>query len=191
MGKIEIVSRFEPFVEVEKRFWLEWFSTVDTDGSGDLQLPEFTEFVSTVSGKELAPDEVKRLFDAANRNNDDSVDLKELSDFLVERHAKTGQSFVDDALFEAWLRESSHAETGMVCADSEAAAANASVGGLLSFMSDWNCDESYSKGLNVGSKARHILVWTRYSELREEETISPAINLGMRMLYQGAIGVMF
>jgi hypothetical protein len=38
-----------------------------------LGLPEFCEFVRVVSGKELAEDDLKRLFQAANTNNDDGT----------------------------------------------------------------------------------------------------------------------
>jgi hypothetical protein len=40
------------------------------------------------------------------------------------------------------------------------------------------------QGLRVGAKARHILVWNRETQIKEEEIISSSINLAMRMLYQ-------
>ena len=188
MGRIKMSVHFETFADAEQRFWLEWFELLDIDKSGNLQLDEFTEFLCTITNKKLSDVETKQMFDEANKDNDGGVNIPELIRFLIQHRVKTGQSLVDMDTFVAWLEHSAIYSKQM--AKAGVTESQARHGGLLSILSDWECDTSFQSGVRTGAKARHILVWTRYKDLLEEEYISPTINLGMRLLYQGAVGAM-
>ena len=189
MGRVRISVHFESFADAEQRFWLEWFKMMDVDNSGNLQLDEFTEFMCTITQKQLSQGEAKQMFDEANKDNDGGVNIPEIIDFLVQHRVKSGQSLVDMDTFVGWLEHSAIYSKEMAKSGVTETQARRG-GGLLSSLSDWECDTSFHSGLRTGDKARHILVWTRYKDLLEEEYISPTINLGMRMLYQGAVGAM-
>jgi len=189
MGKLTVSATFEPIREVEQRFWLQWFGALDVDHSGCLQAEEFATFLSAVSSKSLMEADAKRIFDEANTNNDEGVTIAELAEYLVGKRAA---DLIDPNLLSAWLSSPVNLAPGTKqMAGGFAVESEARVQGLFGMLSDWTSnDNSYVKGLNQGEKAKHILVWNREKALLEEEVINPAINLGMRLLYQSAFGAM-
>lgn len=189
MGTLTVGASFEPIREVEQRFWLQWFGAMDLDGSGTLQLPEFAEFLNAVSDRGLSETEAKAIFDEANTNKDDGVSIAELAEYLT---GKRTADLIDADVMCAWVSSPINLAPGMkAMAGGFAVESEARAQGLFGMLSDWAGDDGeYVKGLNQGDRAKHILVWNREKALLEEETINPAINLGMRLLYQSAFGAM-
>jgi Ca2+-binding EF-hand superfamily protein/CRP-like cAMP-binding protein len=74
--------------EIDRIGWMHLFAQFDSDGSGELDVNEFTTIIrdiAKVGTKVISDENIKGLFQAIDESEDGVVDAKELQSFLSER----------------------------------------------------------------------------------------------------------
>eukprot|EP00873_Tetraselmis_striata_P036373 jgi/Tetstr1/456637/TSEL_043339.t1 len=212
VGSVSITVEASTIDYLEETLWVRLMQLVDDNGDGRLQKPEFHTLMTSL-GNGFSNEELDSMFQKADSDQDGGVSEKELAKYVTEVRQSSGVRFLkqcpvtgadlsdgNDYTNIIYVHLAMDEGTGQSLQGGYTTAEQATRSWMLK-LSEWathpiggSMSQFYSGnqyeagGLNVGTRASHILVWDREKGIVVEEIISPHLVLAMRNLYQSPFG---
>lgn len=212
VGSVNIKVEATTIDYLEQTLWTRLMQLVDDNGDGTLQKEEFETLMKSL-GNAFATDELDNMFSKADEDKNGAVSETELAKYVTQVRQTSGIRFLkqcpvtgadltdgDDYTNIIYVHLAMDEGTGQSLQGGYTTAEQATRSWMLK-LSEWathpiggSISQLYSGnkyeagGLNVGTRASHILVWDREKGIVVEEIISPHLVLAMRNLYQSPFG---
>eukprot|EP00854_Cymbomonas_tetramitiformis_P013511 gene13511-15972_t len=150
LGKFHCFASIQRTDEIKRAFWESSMRSVDADADGKLDKEEFKELIDVLQTGEkdrgVPQEDAESLFKELDSNQDNYIDVKELTEGLANKNLVSNYSLYEWAI-QNWVN-SNQGMGGMK-------------GGFAFQTSEWLGMKDYSEGLNTGMQASFILVKNR------------------------------